>query len=244
MTIKNELKNNGKGDFTIYCFVLALLVTVLLLFPGCSTEEVSDRGVGGSDPEIVDDATYEGNYNNINSYLDLAGAFSEIALLPYFPDEEWIEYRYLFLETYLISGREVYHVKFTANHGLKGSESEIWITEEQGDLKAIKAIVDGIEVEKPQLYIWYMLPLRGLITEPGDLGSDWPDWDLAGQIAETWDLGRGQLQVTVYEIFHPDLQEKIVFTVAEISGRKFLLGFEHSEGRYFGNYKVTRLIPR
>ncbi len=236
---------------------LALLIMITGCGPGALSDFLSagreriqdafDTVKSGSDtPADEDNAAGYSQYNNEHrkGYIDLAGVFSEIVLRPHIPKEEWIEYSYLFLEESAINGIQTRHVRVTINHGLPGSEAELWITEDEGYLETVKAVIDGVEQHPPQIYNRYMIPLEGLLAEPGDLHLDWPGWELVSQSKQDRDLGRGPLEASIYELACHETQEIIVFSVAEIAKRDFMISFERSDGWMYSNYIVTRLIPR
>ena len=90
-------------------FISVIILTLLLMMTGCSPGFISDLLSAGQEKiqEAVDSiksgsdaagdadsaAGYDQlNYEHINSYIDLADAFSEIVLRPHIAKEEWIEY--------------------------------------------------------------------------------------------------------------------------------------------------------
>ena len=241
--------------------ISVITVVLLILMTGCSSGIISDLLSVGQEKiqEAVDkiksgsDAVGDAdsapgydqfNFEHISSYMDLADAFSEIVVRPHIPKEEWIEYSYLFLEESAINGVQTRHVRVMINHGLPGSEAELWITENEGYLETVKAVIDGVEQHPPQIYNWYMIPLEGLLAEPGDLHSKWPGWELVSQSKQDRDLGIGPLEANIYELACPETQEIIVLSIAEIAKRNFMIGFERSDGWMYSNYIVTHLIPR
>ncbi|MCR3921170.1 MAG: YgdI/YgdR family lipoprotein [Firmicutes bacterium] len=220
--------------------VFILLAAMMFTVTGCGPKSVVVTAIDYSDE---DDAT-EYEFEDIISVIDLGRNFDKISLTYFASNDEWVEFNYRFLGEAMVDGVQAHHVKYTDSAGIFGSLGEVWITEQDGGhFEVANVIADGESKEDVEYYRGVFLPLAGLLAETVDIEKDWSAFEHANHSSEIRDFGAGRVWTDTYEMIHTDSKKEVTLEFARISGRSFMIRFEHSKNAS-GNYKIIEMVPR